>query len=174
MTFRALQSAANGFHVKYTEKTSEEYAFSNADVNREVMVAEQGFASMKPTTLVAVFKEAVSLYADKPLLRCEDIDPNPPAKGEKPPPSGELDTWKTWTYQSYFDDCKKAAAAFVQLGFNKHDAVSVWGFNAPEWHLSCVGAMLIGSRASQDTTFAKLALAKDAFRYHSSESVSFV
>jgi len=145
-----LQSAATGFHVKYPDLTSEEYAFTNAEVNREVMLAEQGHAAMKATTLVEVFQEAVKLYADKPILKVEEVDPNPPGKpkpgeeAQKPPPSAELSEWKTWTYQSYYDDSKKAAAAFIQLGFQKHDAVSVYGFNSPQWHLSAMGGILAG------------------------------
>ena len=37
----------------------------------------------------------------------EEVDANPPGKGEKPPPSPALADWKTWTYAEYFTDCKK-------------------------------------------------------------------
>ena len=86
------------------------------DCNRPVSRATNGIASNAPRTLVEVFQEAVELYKDHPGLKVEDIDPNPPAKGEKPPASVALADWKTWSYQQYFEDCKTVAGSFIALG----------------------------------------------------------
>jgi len=135
-----------GYHPKYT---SGPHAYSNRDVCRRIEVAKSGMASVEPTTVAAMFKTAVKLYGPLPVLKKERVDPNP-----RSVEGAEDDAWKrsapvseweeSWTYQEYFDDCKKAAAGFIALGMERHDAVSIYGFNAPEWHMGCLGAILGG------------------------------
>lgn len=54
------------------------------------------------------------------------------------------DEWVKWTYAEYQDDCKSAAKAFIKLGLKRFHSVGILGFNAPEWHISAVAAVLAG------------------------------
>ena len=128
----------------YTEKTSADYSFWAKDCNRPVMKSKQGAAAMKARTVPQVFAEAVKKYASKPILKIEDIDMTAPGKGETAPEGQPLDAWRTWSYSDYYNDCKAAAAGFIALGFEKHDAVSVYGFNSPQWHMGSLAAIMGG------------------------------
>ena len=99
-----------------------------------------------------VFKEAVELYSDQPILKVEEVDPNPGPKDDSSwKKSAPLAEWKTWSYAEYYADCRKAAAGFIHLGFGQHDAVSVYGFNSPQWHISTLGAILGGRDFARST-----------------------
>jgi len=50
----------------------------------------------------------------------------------------------TWTYKEYEADIRSAAKAFIKLGLKRFHGVGILGFNAPEWHISCVACILAG------------------------------
>lgn len=58
------------------------------------------------------------------------------------------DVWVKWTYAEYLDDIKTVAKAFIKLGLKKSHAVGILGFNAPEWHISNIAAVVAGGLAT--------------------------
>jgi long-chain-fatty-acid--CoA ligase ACSBG len=50
--------------------------------------------------------------------------------------------WKVWTWQDYWDDCKKFAKCLIHLGVQPFEVINCLGFNSPEWLLSNTGAIL--------------------------------
>jgi len=56
--------------------------------------------------------------------------------------------WIKWTYTQYLQDVKRVAKAFIHLGLERHHAVNILGFNAPEWHISNVASIVAGGLAT--------------------------
>jgi len=56
--------------------------------------------------------------------------------------------WVKWTYAEYLDDIKTVAKAFIKLGLKRSHAVGILGFNAPEWHISNIAAVVAGGLAT--------------------------
>eukprot|EP00095_Tigriopus_kingsejongensis_P001784 maker-scaffold225_size250570-snap-gene-1.15 protein:Tk01784 transcript:maker-scaffold225_size250570-snap-gene-1.15-mRNA-1 annotation:"long-chain-fatty-acid-- ligase acsbg2-like isoform 1" len=54
---------------------------------------------------------------------------------------------RRWTYYQYFIDIKRAARAFIELGLEPLHSVAIYGYNSPEWFISCVGAIYAGGIA---------------------------
>lgn len=69
--------------------------------------------------------------------------------------------WKTWTFEEYYDACITAAKAFIeviqlyvyshllhvsllQCGLLPCYSVCMLGYNAPEWHISNIAAIMAG------------------------------
>jgi len=52
--------------------------------------------------------------------------------------------WIKWTYKEYQEDVRTVAKAFIKLGLKPHYSVNILGFNAPEWHISNVAAVVAG------------------------------
>jgi len=50
----------------------------------------------------------------------------------------------TWTYKEYEEEIRCAAKAFIKLGLKRFHGVGILGFNAPEWHISCVACIMAG------------------------------
>jgi len=123
----------------YRVKSSPHVSYEKSFV-KDIRVAQGGVASRKPTTFLQVLRAAAKKAGDKLALAVERPD-----GGLTSPDALPLEEWTKWTWTEYMQDAERAAAAFLDLGTERHDSVGVWGFNAPEWHLSCVGAMLIGS-----------------------------
>jgi len=63
-------------------------------------------------------------------------------------PNLAVDDWKSWTLQQYLDECSLAARAFIGLGLGPKDAVAIYGFNAPEWIMGEMAAILAGGIAA--------------------------
>ncbi|GAB5371044.1 hypothetical protein AAMO2058_001545300 [Amorphochlora amoebiformis] len=95
-----------------------------------------------PSTIPKVFLNAVKHYGDKPALRVERPCPSP--DGKKAPPSKPVHEWKTWTYKQYYDEVRKAAKGMIALGLEPYDAVNIFGFNAPEWHMGLMASIFAG------------------------------
>ena len=51
--------------------------------------------------------------------------------------------WVTWTFKDYYTDATKAAKSMICLGLEPHRGVCILGFNAPEWHISYMGAIMV-------------------------------
>jgi len=113
------------------------------------MFAETGYASEKVTpsrTLIEVMGMAVKKCPNKVVLRTENMPMI--KKGEKAPGPIPLAQWKSWTWQKYQSDTRKAAKAMMKLGHEQHDAVNVFGFNSPEWFIGAMGAMFAGGKVA--------------------------
>ena len=80
-------------------------------------------------SLPQVFKKCstCSLSNTKALIGCDD---------------------KVWTWKQYYDDTLMAAKSFMALGLDRFESVSILGFNAPEWHISNMGAIAAGGFAA--------------------------
>ena len=52
--------------------------------------------------------------------------------------------WVTWTYRQYLEDIQTVAKAFIKLGLKRSHSVNILGFNAPEWHISNIAAVVAG------------------------------
>jgi long-chain-fatty-acid--CoA ligase ACSBG len=50
--------------------------------------------------------------------------------------------WRIWTWQDYWNDCKKFAKCLMHLGVQPFEVVNILGFNSPEWLLANTGAIL--------------------------------
>ena len=53
-------------------------------------------------------------------------------------------TWQKWNYKEYYEQSKVAAKAFIQLGLEPSRGVCILGFNAPEWFIAQMGAIMAG------------------------------
>ena len=49
-------------------------------------------------------------------------------EGKKAPPPVPRELWRTWTWQQFLNDVKKAARAMMSLGFVQHDSCTIFGF----------------------------------------------
>lgn len=59
-----------------------------------------------------------------------------------------VDGERKWTYEEYFEDIKKVAKGFIELGLQPHRTVAIVGSNSPEWFTSAVGAIFAGGCSS--------------------------
>mmetsp|Transcript_25153 Transcript_25153/g.71066 ORF Transcript_25153/g.71066 Transcript_25153/m.71066 type:complete len:787 (-) Transcript_25153:144-2504(-) len=115
----------------------------------KVRYAESGVAAREEDggapsgTLVRALKNAVERRGDMPALAVER--PTPDFDGKSAPESLPRDQWMTWTYREYYNDVRRAAKGFIELGAVRYDGISVLGFNAPEWHMSILSAMHMGA-----------------------------
>lgn len=105
---------------------------------------------MKALTVPELMRTACEGPASgMPALRVERPTPARPAKkGDKCEPSRPVETWKTWTYAEYREDVRVAARAFMSFGLERFDAVTIYGFNAPEWHMGELAAIEAGGIAA--------------------------
>ena len=103
-------------------------------------------AQTPPCTVIQLFKDAVRAKGDKEALAVER--PVPALVGRKAPPALPLSQWRKWTFRQYYNDASQAARSFMHLGVEQHDAVAIYAFNAPEWHISEIGAIFAGAKAA--------------------------
>uniref|UniRef100_A0A8D2DSH7 long-chain-fatty-acid--CoA ligase n=1 Tax=Sciurus vulgaris TaxID=55149 RepID=A0A8D2DSH7_SCIVU len=52
--------------------------------------------------------------------------------------------WHTLTYIEYYEQCRRAAKAFLKLGLERFHGVGIMGFNSAEWVIASIGAILAG------------------------------
>jgi hypothetical protein len=88
-------------------------------------------ANIPTRTLSSMVADAVLQAGNKAALRTEAN--LPPFEKGNVPVSAPLTQWKSWTYQEYSNDIDAVAKGFIQLGLVPFDAVSIFGFNSPEW-----------------------------------------
>ncbi len=53
-------------------------------------------------------------------------------------------SWTTTTWAGYAEQVRRAARAFIALGFQPGDTVGLLGFNRPEWAITCLASMAAG------------------------------
>lgn len=88
-------------------------------------------ASAKPFTVIEMMENAVKAQGKTAAMKVER--------------DGK---WQEWTYEQYYADVKKFAKSLLALGFQRHEAVSIMGFNSPEWFISDLGAIFAGGIAA--------------------------
>lgn len=141
-------------HLLDYSDTKTAYWTESNNQPRPIRYAKSGLASQQSTpasTVMKTFKAAADKHGDKPALRTEDFGQGPPAYDNKTkscPPSVPFNEWKTWTYQEYYNDCRLAAKGFTALGLKRYDAVTIYGFNCPEWLMAQNGGMMAGGIAA--------------------------
>ncbi|XP_037085162.1 long-chain-fatty-acid--CoA ligase ACSBG2-like [Pollicipes pollicipes] len=52
--------------------------------------------------------------------------------------------WQSTTFGEYYEQVRTAARAFIQLGLQPFDGVAIMGFNAPEYFVANMGAIMAG------------------------------
>ncbi|XP_046299718.1 long-chain-fatty-acid--CoA ligase ACSBG2 [Marmota monax] len=52
--------------------------------------------------------------------------------------------WHTLTYIEYYEQCRRAAKAFLKLGLERFHSVGIMGFNSAEWAIASIGAIMAG------------------------------
>jgi long-chain-fatty-acid--CoA ligase ACSBG len=83
-----------------------------------------------------VFRTSAKKDSDKLALAVERGD----FSGPEALPDAQ---WTKWTYGEYLRDVEYASAGFISLGAKLWDSIAIWGFNAPEWHISAVAGVFI-------------------------------
>lgn len=99
-----------------------------------------------PTTMMAILDLAVKRQGSRTALVIER--PCPPVNDGLVPPSLPMKDWSKWTYTAYREQTRIAARAFIKLGMQPFESVNIWGFNAPEWHMSALAAMHAGGKCA--------------------------
>ncbi len=83
---------------------------------------------MEKRTIMEVMKTTVDTFGDQTALKAK-LDGN----------------WEATTWQAYYDQVKTTARAFMALGLEKGDAISILGNNRPQWFISDMAAIFAGA-----------------------------
>ena len=147
----------------YVKKPKGGWASTDKFTVREILYAKSGMASkakIPGQTIHGVFSGCAERAGDKPALRWED--PKETAirdDGSVPDPTGR-ETWNSFTWKEYYDCCRTAAQAFIALGMEPMDGVTIFGFNSRQWFVSEVAAIFAGGVAAMlDRALAAVLLA---------------
>mmetsp|Transcript_21713 Transcript_21713/g.42659 ORF Transcript_21713/g.42659 Transcript_21713/m.42659 type:complete len:781 (+) Transcript_21713:406-2748(+) len=117
------------------------------DAIPDISFAETGLASagvVPAMTLPQMLALAVKRAGNKVAFRTENMPPL--LRGQDPPEPLPLKDWKGWTWKEYQTDACRVGRAFMDLGVEMFDTVSIFGFNSPEWFLSAMGAAHCGAK----------------------------
>lgn len=115
----------------------------------EPVGASSGFSSLEktpPMTFPQIFRQAVSKHPKKLALAIERPVPTKTEDGKAPSLNDE--DWTKWTFTEFLDDVEKAACALLTLGVEQFGSVAVFGFNSPEWIISCNAAIFVGAKVA--------------------------
>ncbi|XP_049495688.1 long-chain-fatty-acid--CoA ligase ACSBG2-like isoform X1 [Panthera uncia] len=52
--------------------------------------------------------------------------------------------WHLLTYIEYYEECRRAAKAFLKLGLQRFHSVGIMGLNSEEWVIASIGAIMAG------------------------------
>lgn len=78
-----------------------------------------------------VLKETATKFAAKPALSVKRDE-----------------TWKHWSWADYYNQTVQFARALIHLKLQLKQAVSILGFNSPEWFIANMGAIAAGGLAA--------------------------
>lgn len=142
--FKNVPDLSDDHYFPY--KGSDTWFTCAADGEMVPRTSAKGFAGplTAETTVSALLQSCAAKKGNKPALLVER--PCPPLKDGKAPEPLPRENWKTWTMNDYHNDVRKAAKAYIKLGFKQFDTVNVWGFNSPEWFMSSVAGMYAGGK----------------------------
>jgi long-chain-fatty-acid--CoA ligase ACSBG len=102
-----------------------------------IRYSSEGPASIKSEPMVKIFRQACERHSTKVALSVERGD----LSGKEALPEAE---WTSWTYAEYLRDVEYASCGFISFGAETFvNSIGIWGFNAPEWHISCVAATMV-------------------------------
>src|SRR5690349_18143933 len=73
------------------------------------------------------------------LMRQAQVRPDAPAYYQR-----RAGAWQKTTWAEYAKLARRAGKALIELGFQPGQAVSILGFNRPEWCIFFLGAMSAG------------------------------
>ncbi|XP_061211930.1 long-chain-fatty-acid--CoA ligase ACSBG2 isoform X2 [Neopsephotus bourkii] len=96
----------------------------------KLRITEKGLGSKAPKTVHELFQETVKKYSNYYALA-----------------SKKNGKWVKLTYQMYYNECWKAAKSFLKLGLERFHGVCILGFNAAEWIIADIAAILAGGFA---------------------------
>ncbi|MFO0749174.1 MAG: AMP-binding protein [Myxococcota bacterium] len=83
-------------------------------------------------TVMQVFDDAARMWPSLPALKVKR-------------PAGKPDArWQELTWQDYHAKVRLAAKAFIKLGLEPGQGVSIIGYNCPEWFIADIGAIYAG------------------------------
>ena len=88
---------------------------------------EDGFQKYPPLSVPSMLKNAAEKWPENTAMAVK-----------------RNGTWNKWNYQEYYEQSKIAAKALIGLGLERFHAVCILGFNAPEWFISQMGAIMAG------------------------------
>jgi long-subunit acyl-CoA synthetase (AMP-forming) len=79
----------------------------------------EGIGARPPKTFIEVFRNTVSEHGQLDALKCkEKVD-------------GQVtDTWKTWSWQDYWNDSTSFAKSLIKLDIKMHKIINIVGFNS--------------------------------------------
>jgi long-chain-fatty-acid--CoA ligase ACSBG len=135
----------------YPPAGSRQFWNSDRKVANVTLFAKEGLASedqCPAQTLGDLFKSAAEAAGNKPALRFEDPCPAFNTDTKVAPPSAPFSEWKTLSYQEYYQECRTTARAFLALGLERFEAVTIYGFNCPQWFMSEMGGIFAGGIAA--------------------------
>ncbi len=87
--------------------------------------------SRPPMTVLEVMANTVRKYPDEPALRVK-----------------RNGTWYTHTWAQYLAETKRFAKGLIAIGMERHQGVSIIGFNSPEWTVANMGTIFAGGIAA--------------------------
>jgi len=98
-------------------------------------------------TIPKMLEQAIANSGNKPFLRVESV-PTTLEKGATAPASKPVEDWNTRTYSETYEECRNVAKGFMSLGLDALDAVTIYGFNSPEWVMAEIACILAGGIAA--------------------------
>lgn len=129
---------------KYEEFKSDEYIAKYPDDRqywvtnpwdeKPIQRSEKGIGSYEPTRLFEMLADSVKNAPDSVFWKKEYLKEGSDTEFQ----------WKSWTRQQVLDLTKQSARAFIACGLKPWQAVSIVGFNSPEWMLAFLGCIHAG------------------------------
>jgi len=113
---------------------TQKYWVTNPWEEKPIQRSEKGIASYEPMRIFEVLKDSVANAPDSVFWKKEYLKTGSDTEYE----------WKSWTRQQVLDLTNQSARAFIACGLKPWQAVSIVGFNAPEWILAFLGCIHAG------------------------------
>eukprot|EP01113_Clastostelium_recurvatum_P049446 TRINITY_DN915_c0_g1_i3.p1 TRINITY_DN915_c0_g1~~TRINITY_DN915_c0_g1_i3.p1 ORF type:complete len:662 (+),score=269.99 TRINITY_DN915_c0_g1_i3:30-2015(+) len=116
-----------------SSSSSSKNNYWTTDPNGEVQIRmmESGPGAAAPRTVIDVFRATVEQYGPENALHVK-----------------REGAWKSWSWNQYRDDVNSFARALVHFGVDERNVISILGFNAPEWFIADMGAIMAGCIAT--------------------------
>ena len=136
------------YYSKYSEQeskgTDDGFWTSDKSSCKPIRFSAKGKGSAQENpaiTIPQMLQQAVAKSGNKPFLRVEDV-PTTFVKGAVPV-SKPVDEWNARTYSETYEECRSVAKGYMSLGLDPLDAVTIYGFNSPEWVVRAQDAIVV-------------------------------
>ncbi|XP_025312969.1 long-chain-fatty-acid--CoA ligase ACSBG2-like isoform X1 [Canis lupus familiaris] len=126
MTSRKTRSPTDTGHRPEMKARGFRYWTSKRD-GEVALRQEDAFTSQPPVTVHDMVMNTAIKYA------------NCIALGSK-----HRNGWHLLTYVEYYEECRRAAKAFLKLGLERFHSVGIMGLNSQEWVIASIGAIMAG------------------------------